>query len=616
MVIGNYMKRTLLILSVLMAAMTAAPLYAQKVKLELRGKDDALVPGDKFQIQLKVDRSIHASPSGLPTVFPGAKMLYPWQAMGISRSKVWVNGKMVENDDDNVYTVTLRAQTKGEYTFGPVTVGGHKSNTLKYRIYDPETVRPVTRPGYGQIPTVPGNIRPSAGGGPTYIGTGDNQLFLVANVSKTTAYQQEALLYTVTLYSSYSNIHFLGATEAPKFDGFVLEDSRQSAANLHIATYKGKRYLSAEIARYIIFPQMEGQLKIIGNKYTITAESRSYYSDPDFPMLSYGQPVQLSVKPNDLMVNVKPLPQPQPAGFSGGVGHFSITASPVRTDLFTNQASGIVYTVSGNGNIKYVSAPDVESVFPPQLELTSPTSKVTAEASGGTVSGSVQFDYSVMPLETGVYAIPGVEFVYFNPQTGKYETAVSRGYTLRVEQGKSSDRSQTRQKARFNDSLMEVSADSLRKNHAGWLGAWNYWLWYVVPTLLLGCVVIVVYRYRKSHSDIAALHSRRANKIAARRLKAARKAMDRNLTEQFFTEILSGLWGYAADKLRMPGSELNRDNVKGRLEEHHVPASTADEFIRLIDEAEYARYAVGAVEPREVYVAAAALIKEIENSFS
>lgn len=597
-----------------MAALWAAPAYAQKVKLELRGRSDVIVPGDKFQIQLKIDRSVRANPTNLPTTFKGAKMLYPWQEMGFSQSKVIVNGKVVENENNRIYTVTLRAEAEGEYTFGPVTVGGHKSNRLTYRISDEGSAHGNTRPGYGQMPSVPGNIPQNQGGGPTYIGTGDNQLFLVANVSKTTAYQQEALLYTVTLYSSYSNIHFLGATEAPKFDGFVLEDSRQAAANLHVTTYKGKRYLSAEIARYIIFPQMEGQLKIIGNKYTITAESRSYYSDPDFPMLSYGSPVQLSVKPNDLVVNVQRLPQPQPAGFSGGVGTFSIKASPVRTGLFTNQASGIVYTVTGSGNIKYVSAPDLESVFPPQLELTTPTSTVNAAASGGTVTGSVRFDYSVMPLETGVFTIPGVEFVYFNPQTRRYETATAPGYTLRVEQGKASGRSQTRQKARFEPGLMAVDAP-LRRNHAPWVGTVGYWLWYVLPVVLLMVAVPVVRRYRKSRSDLAALNSRRANRIAARRLRLARKAMDKGLDEQFFTEILAGLWGYAADKLRMPGSELNRDNVKERLEAHGVAPATSGEFIRLIDEAEFARYAVGAVSPQQVYSAAATVIKEIENSF-
>lgn len=609
------MKRTLLHILVLVIALIAVPAYGQKVRLELRGQSDVIAPGDKFQIQLKVDRSLRANPANLSTSFKGAKMLYPWQEMGFSHVTNIVNGRVVRNDNDMVYTVTLRAETKGKYSFGPVTVGGHKSNVLTYEISDaaPSGGRPQN--GYGQVPSLPGNVRPAPGGGPTYIGTGDNQLFLVANVSKTTAFQQEALVYTVTLYSSYSNIHFLGATEAPKFDGFVLEDSRQAAANLHVATYKGKRYLSAEIARYVIFPQMEGQLKIIGNKYTITAESRSYYADPDFPMLSYGSPVQLSVKPNDLTVNVLPLPQPQPAGFSGGVGKFSITASPTRTDLFTNQASGIVYTVTGSGNIKYVSAPNLEAVFPPQLELTAPTSKVTANPSGGTVTGSVRFDYSVMPLETGVFAIPAVEFVYFNPETRSYQTARASGYTLRVEQGKSSERSQTKQKANFSAELLPVTSD-LRKNHTDWFGSWIYWIWYLLAAVLTAVAVPVVLRYRKSQSDLVALHSRKANKIAARRLRQARKAMEKGDTELFFTEILSGLWGYAADKLRMPGSELNRDNVKDRLEQHGVPAAVSDEFIRLIDEAEFARYAVGAVSTQQIYAAATSLIKEIENQFS
>ena len=58
---------------------------------------------------------------------------------------------------------------------------------------------------------------------PKFIGKGDGNLFLRASVSSSTAYEQQALVYTVKLYTTYDAIKFVGATAAPKFDGFVVE---------------------------------------------------------------------------------------------------------------------------------------------------------------------------------------------------------------------------------------------------------------------------------------------------------------------------------------------------------------------------------------------------------
>lgn len=90
---------------------------------------------------------------------------------------------------------------------------------------------------------------------------------------------------------------------------------------------------------------MKGKLTIQGNRYTVTAEARQEFWDPFWGPLSYGKPVQLVVTPNNLTVDVRELPKPQPAGFSGGVGQFTIQASMPTQRLATNQAASIVYTI-------------------------------------------------------------------------------------------------------------------------------------------------------------------------------------------------------------------------------------------------------------------------------
>ncbi len=51
-----------------------------------------------------------------------------------------------------------------------------------------------------------------------------------------------------------------------------MEESKATSAQLSYENYQGKTYATAVIARYIIFPQMKGKLKVIGNTYTVSVD--------------------------------------------------------------------------------------------------------------------------------------------------------------------------------------------------------------------------------------------------------------------------------------------------------------------------------------------------------
>lgn len=573
-----------------------------------RGKRTVEV-GDMFYIYMEV-QDIDARPE-VPKSVPGAKVMY-FERTGQSSSFSSVNGRTTQSFS-YTYTITLRATKEGSFSYGPVTVGGVRSNKVSYHI--------GARGAQGsQAPSgaVPGNSRAGADSDkPKFIGKGDGNLFLRASVSKSSAYEQEALVYTVKLYTTYDAIKFIGASAAPKFDGFVVEESKAISSQLNYETYNGKTYATAVIARYIIFPQMTGSLKVSGNTYTVAVDQREYYHDPFFGSMSYSTPLQLNVTPNDLSVNVKPLPVPKPADFSGGVGKFSITSSLKSSEFKTNQAAAIVYTVSGSGNLKYVQLPDLQSIYPPQIEIYTPTTKQNISAGSSNVSGNVTFDYTFMPLEEGNVIIPEVKLVYFNPETQKYETSVARGYTVNVGKGKSSARSQSRKTVRFNPELLRVNPDKLSVRHVPVIRSFPYWLCFILPVVILAVALIVYKRYVSMHADIAALNSRRADKLARRRLRRAHDALRKGDVENFYTELLKALWGYLGDKLKMPTSELMRDNIRQVLAEKGIPESVVEDLISLIDEAEFAKYSsAGGKEGMDAaYSHAIDTINSLEESF-
>lgn len=584
---------------------------ASSVKLTespARGKR-AIEVGDVFYIYIEVT-DLRDRPS-VPSSVPGAKILYFDHTAQMSQMTS-VNGNVRQSTSDT-WTVTLKAQKEGTFSFGPVSVGGVKSNVLRY------TIGKQGSSGGGREPS---RQQPSAAtdddsSKPKFIGKGDGNLFMRASVSETNVYEQQALVYTVKLYTTYDAIKFIGATAAPKFDGFVVEESKAISNSLSYETYNGKSYATAVIARYIIFPQMTGQLKVVGNTYTVSVDQREYYHDPFWGNMAVSSPLQLNVSPNDLVVNVRPLPAPKPADFSGGVGKFTLSSQLKSKDFKTNQAASIEYIVTGTGNLKYVQLPDLSTLYPAQLEVYTPTTDVKANVGSSNVSGSVSFDYSFMPLEEGTFKIPSIRLVYFNPETGKYETSESKSYDITVGKGKSSGKSQTNSRLRFDPELQDVDASDLSLVHIPYIYKWVYWLWFILPFAMLSISGIVYQNYMKSHADLAAFNSRRANKLAGRRLRKAYANMKKGNVEAFYDELLIALWGYLGDKLKMPTSELMRDNIKAVLDKNGIPEEQTAKLLESLDNCEYVKYSPdsGKASMKKSYDEAIDVINSLERSF-
>ena len=598
------MKRVKNILVILISLFCFIVADAAKVSMQVempRGKRGIGV-GDTFWISVKLTDI--DSKLSQPSNVPGAKLVYFSQTGRSSQSTI-VNGNF-SHTTSVTYTMTLKAEKEGNFKFGPLTVDGIKSNTVSYSIGKKDTS--LSQSG-GQSSSSQDDQN-----GPKFIGKGDDKLFLRANVSKTSAFEQEALVYTIKLYSSYAGVKFAGATSAPTFDGFVIEESKINTIQMDYETYNGKTYATAEIARYIIFPQTTGDLKVLGNTYTISVNSQEYYKDPDWGHLTINRPVNLNVKPNDLIVKVKPLPSPRPANFSGGVGEFEIKSELQNSKLKTNHAASIVYSISGSGNLKYLKLPDLNNIFPSQLEVYSPSVKENISVNSNNTVGDISFDYSFMPLEEGEYAIPSVELVYFNPSTGKYETKQAKGYNVEVTKGEVSSKSQKKDRLVYNTKLEDVGVNKSSVKLI--VDSLSYWLWYIVPILLL-IIAISIYRRRINDlADIDLLKSKKANKVARKRLKKAEMCLRAKDVDKFYDEILSAMWGYIGDKLRIPISDLNRENVRQKLGDAGVNSEDLDSLISLIDECEFAKYSssLGQISMDNVYMHACDVINKLDNS--
>ena len=142
-----------------------------------------------------------------------------------------------------------------------------------------------------------------------------------------------------------------------------------------------------------------------------------------------------------------------------------------------------------------------------------------------------------------------------------------------------------------------------------------YWLWYLIPVLILASVIIVYRKQLKARSNVALMRTRRANKVAQKRLRTAKEFMKKHDSNGFFSEVLKAVWGYLSDKLNIPGSELNKENIASNLAEYGADQQLVDDIMRLLDDCEFAQYAPSQDDSRigETYDLACDVMDRIEN---
>jgi hypothetical protein len=110
--------------------------------------------------------------------------------------------------------------------------------------------------------------------------------------------------------------------------------------------------------------------------------------------------------------------------------------------------------------------------------------------------------------------------------------------------------------------------------------------------LLIFVILFIIYRKQVAqNANIALMRTKKANKVASKRLKAANRYLKANQREPFYDETLKAVWGYLSDKLNIPVANLTKDNVEAELIRYGVNESLIRSFINILNTAEFARFA-------------------------
>ena len=452
----------------------------------------------------------------------------------------------------------------------------------------------------------------------------DKELFLVASTNKTKVYEQEAILLTYKVYTTVDLRELDG--KIPDLKGFHMQEVELPAnKSFSLESYKGKNYKTVVWQQFVLFPQQTGILEIPPVEYEGTIYQQVRSADPlDFFFnggSSYVK-VQKTLRTPKLTIEVSPLPAGKPASYYGGVGEFSISSDISTQELKENEAVTVRLIISGTGNMKLLKTPEV--LFPSDFEVYDPKVDNNFKLKTNGLSGNKAIEYLAIPRHAGDYEIPGVEFTYFDTKSKEYKTLTTPSYNLKVNRGSGSTTTVTTGYVNKEDlkllgediRFIDLKDTNLKVKGEYFFGSLNYWLWYIVPTALLLACIIIWRKKAVENANISKVKTKKANKVATKRLKEAKKLMTNNNESAFYDEVLRALWGYTGDKLNIPVAKLSKDNIAVELTNHGVDEKTIQEFTNLLGDCEFARYAPSAsnITVADVYDRTVALMNRMEDA--
>jgi hypothetical protein len=408
-------------------------------------------------------------------------------------------------------------------------------------------------------------------------------------------------LVTFKLYSKDGQIT-LRPDKFPEFEGFLVQEVELPAdKQWTLENYNGSNYYAVVIKQTVLYPQRSGKLTIEAGRFDITMRVRtqqrvrSIFDD----FFDAYQNVNKQLTTSPATIDVKPLPPGKPASYSNAVGDFTMTANISSKNIKANEAVTLKLTISGSGNLRVIKNPEV--AFPNDFDVYDPKVENNIRTSASGVSGSRTIEYVAIPRFGGDFEIPAILFSYFDTKTGVYKTLSSGPYALHVEPDEggngnapliSNFSNRENVKNRGNDiHYLKIKGIKFISRKDTFFGSYVYYLCYLIPALLFIIFFFIYRKQVKENANIALVRTKKANKMAVRRLKNAGKLMRENKKEAFYEEVIRALWGYLSDKLSIPQSNLTKDNVEIELQKYGVGEPLIHEFMDILNTCEFARYA-------------------------
>ena len=490
----------------------------------------------------------------------------------------WVNGK---RSYSKTYTYFLSPIEKGNFKIGQasVEVDGEIYKTL---ILNVEVTSAV------EIPVNPND--------PSYIA--DNNIHLVAEISKTNPYLNEPISIVYKLYWKPD----LGITnprelDAPRYVNFWSKniDNTPIAEN---GTYKGEAYRYAVMRKTVLYPQKTGELSIEPLVYDIAVQVPTNRRDIFGQVLS--NTVNKTVSAGKVKINVRPLPnQGRPDNFSGAVGNFDLLVNTTKKELLISEAFQLNIEIKGKGNFNLFNFPSIN--LPATLEVYEPERIEKLKTNFQGINGSLKDQYTVVPSSPGKYAIPKISFTYFDPKDTSYKTKTSSINYVNVKGSiiNNSINENNNQTTNYNNTnrldLIEYGNTSFKTkskfekiNKLIFFKSSLFWILLFGPFVIMSILLIIISILNKKKKDQNWIRSNHAKKLGKKYLLDAKKNIDNK--NKFYEALDKALMNYLKSILLFDNSEYNAKQIRNSLENRSINIKTIDALEEIFNNCQMARY--------------------------
>ena len=519
-----------------------------------------------------------------------------------SISQSWINGR---SSFQKSYTYILLPLKKGSLVIrqAVIEINGQQYKTLPIKINVNDAVQQPNDPNE------PATVR------------ADNNLYLVADISKTNPYVNEPITVVYKLYFSY-NIGITNWKELnkPKYNDFWSQNIDIKQLVPEEGMFKGERYRFVVLRKTVLYPQKAGKLEI--EPLSLDIDCQVPRGRPNF----FGQ-VQIvedskRVSAGSKVITVKPLPEAgKPKDFSGAVGKFNFKVTPSRTGLKFGESLNLNVSVTGTGNLKLFSLPKPE--VPSTLEMYDPehSENVTTPLTG--MTGSIADKYTIIPQSKGNFPIKPMHFTYFDLSSGTYKTIASPEIMLNVLDGPGLSNAApivsgtSKVATTSNKAFAYIKQKTTLKPMVSkdFLGSGLFYSLMILP--FLGIPALILFRKRKEadDADIVGNKKKKSNALAKKYLSEAQKQI--NNKEPFYIALEKAMHNFLKAKLSIETSDMSKDKIKEILLSRNANSETVSDFIDLTENCDFARYAPStSVTIQQDYDKAVEIISNLEKQIT
>jgi hypothetical protein len=635
--VGGIHALPLLVLSVLL--FTSA-VYAQDIQITATVDQTKVELGDYIAYTVQVSGPSQNLPySQLPSFDHFTVVRPPSQSTQI----IQVQNKVTVNV---LYTVVLQPKEIGTFTIAPAAIE-YRGQRLESNPITIEVAKEVVTSLPESLSSE--NIISARTDIPELNKQLKGKLFLRPVVSNATPYVGEQIVVSYYLYNNRLALANLGfADQQTTYKDFLKEDLyTANSLNYRDKSIDNVLFKVALLKKIALIPTKAGTFTL--DPITLTGAlqveqpsgqrrssrdffgdpfSRDLFSDSLFDNFFGRNMVSVTIPSSPIEITVRPLPEPQPEGFSGTVGRYSLEANVDRTTASQDDLITLHLKFDGTGYVEAIAEPKLPPLEGFQLYESKASAK--PRVVNDNLAGEKTFEYVLRPIKTGTQTISPVRYTIFDPETGQYRTLATKEIALNITPGKTpampvvvGQGEQTKP-----EEVVQLAREINYIKTSGFTGGTEYTLLVeetpflllqVIPLSALALGFWIKRRREMMERDLSRARSVRARGIAARRLNTAAKFLRQQNHDQFFAELANALRGYFSDKLNRQAVGLTNDEIVGALEGRGISPEMLQQIAALLDQCDTARYAGttqhAADDMRAAFQTSTRLINQIEKVF-